>query len=84
MFANVTPSYDDNNKIIGYYSVRRRPSKDGVAFVSDLYAKLCKVESQGGMKASLKLLQDTLQEAQTTYDKLVINLQELGKTQGYH
>ena len=64
--------------------MRRRPSKDGVAFVSDLYAKLCKAESQGGMKASLKLLQDTLQEAQTTYDKLVINLQELGKTQGYH
>lgn len=84
VFANVTPSYDDNNKIIGYYSVRRRPSKDGVAFVSDLYAKLCKAESQGGIKASLKLLQDTLQEAQTTYDKLVINLQELGKTQGYH
>ncbi|MCH5312926.1 MAG: PAS domain-containing protein [Helicobacter sp.] len=84
VFANITPSYDDNNKIIGYYSVRRCPSKKGVAFMSDIYAKLLQAETQGGMKASLKLLQDTLQQAQTTYDELVIALQNTHKTDGYY
>ena len=84
VFANITPSYDDNNKIIGYYSVRRRPSKQGVASLNYIYAKLVQAEKQGGMNASLKLLQDTLQDAQTTYDELVIHLQNTGKTEGYH
>lgn len=84
VFANITPSYDESHNIIGYYSVRRRPSKSGVAFMSDLYAKLCHAESQGGMEASLALLTHTLKEANTSYEELVIHLQNTAKTQGYH
>ncbi|WP_295702179.1 PAS domain-containing protein [uncultured Helicobacter sp.] len=84
VFANITPSYDKQNNIIGYYSVRRRPSKEGVAFMNDMYAKLSQAESQGGVQASLTLLTNTLQEANISYDELVINLQNTGKTQGYH
>ncbi|TLD96609.1 PAS domain-containing protein [Helicobacter jaachi] len=84
VFANITPSFDEHNHIIGYYSVRRRPSKEGVAFMSDLYAKLRAAEAQGGMHASLELLTHILQEAHTSYDELVIELQNTALTKGYH
>ncbi|RDU60715.1 histidine kinase [Helicobacter marmotae] len=82
VFANITPSYDKQKNIIGYYSVRRRPSKKGIAFISDVYAKLLQAEAQGGMNASLALLEQMLKEAQTTYDELIIALQNTGE--GYH
>ena len=69
VFANITPSFDENHNIIGYYSVRRRPSKEGVKFMSD---------------ASLEQLSSTLKNANISYDELVINLQNTAKTQGYH
>ena len=84
VFANITPSFDENHNIIGYYSVRRRPSKEGVKFMSDLYAKLCETESKGGMDASLEQLSSTLKNANISYDELVISLQNTAKTQGYH
>lgn len=84
VFANITPSYDEHHNIIGYYSVRRRPSKNGVSFMNDLYPKLCQAESQGGMNASFELLTNTLKEANISYDELVISLQNTAKTQGYH
>lgn len=84
VFANITPSYDESGNIIGYYSVRRRPSKEGVSFMSDVYAKLCEAESKGGMQASLALLTQMLNDANTSYDELVISLQNTGKDKGYH
>ena len=83
VFANITPSYDEAKNIIGYYSVRRRPSKTGVEFMSGIYAKLKAAEQSGGMDASLALLTQTLQEANIGYDELVISLQNSGKTKGY-
>lgn len=83
VFANITPSYDENHKMIGYYSVRRRPSKKGVEFMSGLYKSLCEAESKGGMQASLEQLTQALQNANITYEELVISLQNTGKTEGY-
>jgi PAS domain S-box-containing protein len=40
VFANITASIDTNNNIIGYYSVRRKPSRKGLEAVIPLYKKL--------------------------------------------
>ncbi|MBT3197304.1 MAG: PAS domain-containing protein, partial [Gammaproteobacteria bacterium] len=37
VFANVTPSYDVNRNLVGYYSVRRKPNPKAIEVVSGLY-----------------------------------------------
>lgn len=83
VFANITPSFDGNGNIIGYYSVRRRPSKAGVETLSQIYAKLIGLEKNGGMSASEKYLVDFLTSNNLQWDKLMIDLQNQGKEGGY-
>lgn len=76
VYANVTASLDKNNTLIGYYSVRRKPSKRGVETITDLYKELCQVETRGGVQASSKLLEEKLENAGVNYDEFVVSLQK--------
>jgi PAS domain S-box-containing protein len=76
VFANVTASLDSSGKIIGYYSVRRKPSKKGVEAVEGLYSELLQVEKSQGLEASGKALENKLNEMGVDYDELVISLQK--------
>ncbi len=75
VYANVTASLDINGNIIGYYSVRRKPSEEGVKVCSDLYAKLLELEKNDGMEASGNFLNNFLKEKGVSYDELVASLQ---------
>ena len=79
VYANVTPDYDENNNISGYFSVRRKPNPDAVKAVSGLYAQMLEEEKKAGAKnaieASTKLLIDFLDEKGLSYEELVIALQ---------
>ena len=63
VFTNVTPSYDQNGKMVGYYSVRRKPNPKAVEVVSGLYKVMVEAEERAGPKdaiaASTKILLDT-------------------------
>lgn len=66
-FANVTPSFSSDGKVIGYFSVRRYPHPDAVSFFSDLYKQMCDVEStisssQQAMDASFELLKNAVKD----------------------
>ncbi|MFT7860578.1 MAG: PAS domain-containing protein [Sulfurimonas sp.] len=74
VLANVTTSLDKNNEIIGYFSVRRKPKKDAVEKVSDIYKKMLKLERTGGMTASLQYLTNLLEEKGVTYEEFIISL----------
>ncbi|MEN8303468.1 MAG: PAS domain-containing protein [Campylobacterota bacterium] len=76
VFANVTASLDNSGNIIGYYSVRRKPSKKGVDAVEGLYSELLAVEKSQGLEASGKVLENKLIEMGVNYDELVISLQK--------
>lgn len=76
VFANVTASIDPNNKVIGYYSVRRKPSAHGIKIIESLYSSLLQAQRAGGVNASAKLLDETLSKAGVSYDEFVINLQK--------
>jgi len=76
VFANVTASMDDQNNIIGYYSVRRKPSKKGLEAVEGLYATLLQSEKSQGIESSAKLLESKLNEMGVDYDELVLSLQK--------
>ena len=77
VFANITASVDSNGNIVGYYSVRRKPSKKGIEAVIPLYKQLVNAEQRGGIAASEALLMDFLKKNNTTYEELVTSLQDM-------
>lgn len=75
VFANVTASYDDSHKIIGYYSVRIKPNEKALQVIKPLYQKLLSLESSGGIKSSQDYLNDLLHEKGVSYDEFIITIQ---------
>lgn len=75
VFTNVTASLDVNHKVIGYYSVRRKPSEEAINVISEVYAKMISLERSGGMEASGKYLNELLKEKGVSYDELIALLQ---------
>lgn len=75
VYANVTPSRDENGKTIGYYSVRRMPNPKALEIIKPLYAQMLQAES-GGVNAGTKVLTDLLDEKGVSYNELIISLQE--------
>ena len=76
VFGNVTASYDENGTIIGYYSVRRKPKESAIEAIEPIYRALLQAEANGGMDASMRLLQKTLDEKGVSYDELIAALQK--------
>ena len=76
VFANVTPSFDANGKIIGYYSVRRCPNPKALELIKPLYKQMLDAERTGGVEASTKLLTDLLHEKGVGYNEFIIHIQE--------
>jgi len=78
VLANVTPSYDTNNRIIGYYSVRRKPASAALATIMPLYQEMLKAEKNVGasdaINASTKVLTDKLNENNISYDEFIHSL----------
>ncbi|MBF0274261.1 MAG: PAS domain-containing protein [Nitrospinae bacterium] len=75
VFTNVTASYDKSGKIIGYYSVRRKPNEAVIPTIEGLYKQMIEKEKEGGMEASGKFLMDFLDSQGVTYDEIINTLQ---------
>ncbi|MFA6192607.1 MAG: PAS domain-containing protein [Sulfurimonas sp.] len=76
VFAYVTASLDEKGNLIGYYSVRRKPSAKALEIIKPLYAKMLETEKRSGVEASTKILTDILTEKGVSYDELIISIQE--------
>jgi len=76
VYANVTPSLDESGKLIGYYSVRRKPNEKALETIKPLYAEMLRVEKSSGIDASTKMLTDLLSEKGVSYNELIIDIQE--------
>lgn len=79
VFANVTPSFDVHGNLIGYYSVRRKPKPQAVQAVTPLYRAMLEAErkageGQAGMKASLAVLHQALEERGMSYEEFIFGL----------
>jgi PAS domain S-box-containing protein len=75
VYANITASLDVSGNIIGYFSVRRKPSQSGIEAVKPLYREMLSAERSGGIAAGEKVLLDALQKAGVSYDEFVISIQ---------
>jgi len=82
VFAHVTPSFDQSNKIIGYHSSRRVPNRQIVdTVIKPLYQELLKIEQsaaskKSGLENSYKTLQDTIQASGKKYNHFIMTLGE--------
>ncbi len=63
VLANVTPDYDSRDKIIGYFSVRRRPSREAVEYFSGLYREMLSAELRAGPKDAIAASTEVLNKA---------------------
>ncbi len=75
VYANITPSYDKNGRIIGYYSVRRMPNPKALDIIIPLYRSMLEAERTGGINAGTKILTDLLHEKGVSYNELIISIQ---------
>ena len=78
VFADITPDYDKENKISGYFSVRRTPKPDAIREISALYQKMLEAEKAAGAKdaviAGTKVLNDHLLAGNQNYETFILNL----------
>ena len=79
VWANITPSLDRTGNLIGYYSVRRKPRSEAIQVVEGLYRTLLEAErkagdGQAGMKASMAILNQTLEQKDLSYEEFVFGL----------
>ncbi|MDH4944699.1 PAS domain-containing protein [Sulfurimonas sp. C5] len=74
VLANVTPSYDANKNIVGFYSVRRKPTKKALDVIIPLYEQLYQAEKSGGINASQKILDSIIAENGGRYDRFILSL----------
>ena len=77
VFANVTPDYQ-NQKMVGFYSVRRHPPRSALSDVTDLYKKMRDIEQGCSVadapKTSWKWLLDYCQtNAGMTYETFILS-----------
>lgn len=79
VIANITPVKNETGKIVGYYSVRRKPNKSILdKTIIPFYQKLLIEEKKNTvgnqMQASGKLLNDLLKEKGMTYEEFIFSL----------
>jgi len=81
LLANVTPSRDEQGHIVGYYSVRRKPSAKAMSVITPLYRELLQIEQNAGSRdaiaASLSHMHNLLQEKGVSYERFILDLQAL-------
>ncbi|WP_304544804.1 PAS domain-containing protein [Sulfurimonas microaerophilic] len=74
VLANVTPSYDANKNIVGFYSVRRKPTKKALDVIVPLYERLYKAEKSGGISESQQILDTIIAENGGRYDRFILSI----------
>jgi len=72
--AQVTPSFNDAGQIIGYHSVRRKPSKKQIDTVEPLYGTLNKEDARGGADAGIRYLTELLKSKGTSYEQFILSI----------
>ncbi len=74
VMAHITPSLNDDEQIIGYHSVRRKPTQKALDAIKPLYRQLLVAEKMGGIQAGEKVLETFLIQQKGEYDEFILSL----------
>lgn len=64
----------DTNNIILYTAFRKAAPKDAIKKIIPIYKKLCEIEQESGLDASIAFLQKFLEEKNMTYEAFIDSL----------
>lgn len=83
VFANITPDYDKEGKLHGYYSVRRNPPRSALEAIAPIYNEMLTIEKNCSVKEaplrSMEYLFDVVkQTGAKSYNNLVLQLYKPG------
>ena len=76
VFANISPTFDINGKMIEYYSVRRKPRDGFKAIIEPLYRNLKSIEDAQGLEGSLNAVEELLNKKKMSFNELMIKIQK--------
>lgn len=79
VFAHVTPSFNEDGRIVGYHSSRRSPDRSKLELVRPIYRQLIEVEARyqnpkDQMAASQPLLDELLAKRGLSYEEFIFSL----------
>ncbi len=78
VLANVTPDLDENDQLVGYFSVRRKPKRSALDTVIPIYQEMLALEQRSGPAqapdASMALLSDKLKGLGMSYERFVLSI----------
>lgn len=74
VLAFVTPSFNSDGEIVGFYSMRLKPKREAIDKIWQIYQELLIAEQGGGKKASREKLMNFLEERGMSYDEYVLSL----------
>ncbi|MBV0931955.1 PAS domain-containing protein [Marinobacterium weihaiense] len=80
VMANITPDINASGTLVGYYSVRRKPSAQAIRTITDIYQQMHaeeqRVGPQNGPQASVDLLMETCRAQGFDYDHFIMHLDQ--------
>jgi PAS domain S-box-containing protein len=78
VFANITPDYDAQGNVTGYFSVRRQPKRSAVNTMAEVYRAMLLEEQKAGPRdacaASLGWLVNVLTQKGVSYEEFILSL----------
>lgn len=74
VMAHITPSFNDDEQIVGYHSVRRKPTPKALDAIKPLYRQLVEAERNGGVQAGEKRFTTFLDQQKGSYDEFILSL----------
>ncbi|TLD84522.1 PAS domain S-box protein [Helicobacter sp. MIT 11-5569] len=72
--AFVTPSFNGKGEIVGYHSIRVKPTEEAKAAIQALYKELLEIEHKGGIQKSQEKLEQILAQKGVSYEEFVLSL----------
>lgn len=72
--AFVTPSHNGKGEIVGYHSIRLKPSEQAKQTMGVLYKELVNLEQSGGIQKSQERLEQVLAQKGVSYEEFVLSL----------
>lgn len=74
VMAHVTPSMNDQNQLIAYHSVRRKPTHSALDQIKPIYRSLLEAERRGGIRAGEEALGKFLNQRKVSYEEFILSL----------
>ncbi|WP_170167532.1 PAS domain-containing protein [Amphritea balenae] len=80
VLANITPDYSASGELLGYYSVRRAPTREAINKIIPIYQKMLEIEQQSsadtGMQRAQHYLIEQIAHTNLSYQEFILNLDQ--------